>query len=513
LVAGFLCFYKLGYASFGAGDQTIHARVVAETIASGDHLRPLYKGGHYNNKPPFKLWLNMVTVKLLGPGNLSFRLWDGISGFATMMLLYYYGSRLYRSRIAGFFATFSLCGAMIFFYGHGCRNGVQDSMMLTLMTLATFAGWEFIQESKKKDLSNRRLWLLSIIGGLSTGLGLLTKNVPALYSLVILGLLVLLSGDALRILRGHWGKILTILILSVLPMALYLWARGEDRDMTIHMLFNVEIIKRVTNGFNFRREKLFYFNIVFLNGELVAPITLAWGIVVALYQSIRERSQLALLALIWGIVPLLIQSAAKAKAEWYSMPALPGMALLAAGGVLYAIVRLQDQWNAYRSGNGQLRSFILATLVALTVILPLPHAAANVATYTLTRNRKNDAEVITSSLRSHQRRINRPLRIVVYDLPRLADHEILYWRLISGEPQVVSFEHLRAQLESDSPPDIILTRTRSEEAIRAIKQPTSSADFLPRDKRRRRLVVLSYIPDFTPNLMHKTRQPTKLIDD
>lgn len=515
LIAGFLCFYKLGYGSFGAGDQTIHARVVSETLASGDLLRPLYKGGPYNNKPPFKLWLTMQSVKLFGPSNLAFRIWDGISGFATMMLLYYYGSRLYRSRLAGFLAVLALSGAMIFFYGHGARNGVQDSMMLALMTLATFAGWEFVQESKRLVPSERRLWLLSVIGGLATGLGFLTKNVPAFYSLVILGLFVLLSGQALNILRQHWGKLLLILLLSVLPMALYLWARGEDRAMTIHMLFNVEIIKRATHGFNFKREKLFYFNILFRSAELVAPVAVAWGLMVAAYQIVKERSELAIFAVIWSAAPLLIQSTSKAKAEWYSMPALPGLALLAAGGCYFLCCELRKRYENYlRYRRTTDRRFVIVeALIMLLVVGSLIFSVSNVAIYTITMNRKNDAENLTSSLRSHQRRLGRPIRVVAYDMPRLADHEILYWRLISGEPTVLSFEHIRGQMLSESPPDIILTSTRSEESIRAIRQPTSSADFLPRDKRRRRLVVLSYLPDFTPNLMHPTREPTRASND
>jgi 4-amino-4-deoxy-L-arabinose transferase-like glycosyltransferase len=511
LISGFMCFYNLGYGSFGAGDQTIHARVVSETIESGDYLRPLYKGRLYNNKPPFKLWLTMQSVKLLGPSNLAFRIWDGISGFATMMLLYYYGSRIYRSRAAGFVAVLALCGAMVFFYGHGCQNGVQDSMMLTLMTLATFSGWEFVQESKKHLPSNQRLWLLSVIGGLSTGLGFLTKNVPAFYSLVVLGLFVLVSGDALRILRKHWGKVLLILVLSIMPMALYLWARGEDRAMTIHMLFNIEIIKRATNGFNFKREKFFYFNILFLNGELVAPLAVAWGALVAIYQIIMQRSQAAMFALIWAAVPLLIQSASKAKAEWYSMPALPGLALLAAGGVWFLVLEVQKRYQAYLDDrNGRvLRSLVLTSILAAGIVISLPVAAARVAVYTITKHVKNDAEIITSSLRSHQRRLGRPIRIVAFDMPRLADHEILYWRLISGDPIVLSQDHLKQQLLSETPPDIVLTGVSSESSIWDIRKPTSSVVFSPRDKRRHRLVVLSYFEGFTPNLMHAARLPFK----
>lgn len=136
LVAALMCVYRIGDYSFGGGDQTTHSLVVQNFVKGGDLLHPEYGGKPYYNKPPFKMWLAAAAVGLLGESNFSYRLVDGLCGVAISVLLFAFVRRAFRSRLAAYLAVLALLGCDLFFFGHGVRNAVQDSMMVCLVTAA-----------------------------------------------------------------------------------------------------------------------------------------------------------------------------------------------------------------------------------------------------------------------------------------------------------------------------------------------------------------------------------------
>ena len=95
-------------------DEGRYAEIPREMVASGDWITPRLNGLKYFEKPVLQYWITAVSYLALGGEEFVARLWPALSGFLTLLLVYYMGRRLAGVR-AGLVAAAVLATTFQFF--------------------------------------------------------------------------------------------------------------------------------------------------------------------------------------------------------------------------------------------------------------------------------------------------------------------------------------------------------------------------------------------------------------
>jgi len=167
--------FHLGARDLWDPDETRYAVVAREMREGGNWILPHLNGAIYAEKPPLYFWLVNFSVFFLGEDSeLANRLPSVLAGLGTLILMFYFGSRLFNS-LVGFISSLIL--ATCFFFPQISRWMMLDSLftLLFLLTLYCFyLGYE-------KEEGRRKYYLFA---GLFMGLGVLTRGPIAYLTLV-----------------------------------------------------------------------------------------------------------------------------------------------------------------------------------------------------------------------------------------------------------------------------------------------------------------------------------------
>jgi 4-amino-4-deoxy-L-arabinose transferase-like glycosyltransferase len=490
-LAIFPCIYDIDGNSFGEGDQTTHAKVAQEMLHDGN------KGKPYINKPPFKIWLSTIPVKLLGESTFSYRILDGIIGVLTIGSVFLFSALLFRSRLAGYLAALGLIGCRGWFFGHGFRESVQDGMMIFLVTLALFCGYIFIELAAKRSIEtrapedSRRLMLLAALCGLLVGLGLMTKSAAALIAPIILVVWLIVSGRLITVLRNCWRELVLSATVMVLIPAMFFVPYFLARPRAMWMVFNTEVYKRATKGYHNVHHNWFYYNVIVKDQNALPPLLLAAALLIGLFFAVRKRDHRWSFLLCWSIVPVLAFSAAKSKLAWYINPAFPGMAILCGAILALAVNRAIEGKRAWTFSAGSKNAFTaLCALFALAGISLLSWNAGAVAVRVAEPKKRNQTDLIVSGIQANRRAGWSPGRIVAYDYGKLNNHERLYWEMVGVE--YISDPVEFAKAIDDPNLAYVITKGNQFGAIAPLR-PFESYSFLkPKYVRRRWGAVIGY---------------------
>lgn len=500
LVGGFMCLWGLNNNSFGNGDQTIHAKVVQEFLYYENWMYPTREGKLYLTKPPFKMWLSALALKVLGQSNASYRILDGLSGVGTILCTYWLGRLLFASRLIGLFGALGLMGCRIFYFGHGVRVAVQDSMLLLFTTLALILSWKLIQEIEKSKSSAAKLYLLAISGGVLIGLAMLTKNIVGYLAFVIWIIYVLLSGRTLLVLKKAWKPVTLGLLTSiVIPLAYLIPQYLKWKSGIISLMFKHEIYKRATQGYHHKHVRFFYFEEIFDDLLTVPPTLLSAAMLWALWCIFRHRDQRYFFILVWAVVPVLVFSLARSRLEWYIMPSLPAMGLLIGAAVstllIYVAQRIPKWIFLRRSERGFVVAGCIASIYALGLLsYYVLDIAYDIYSYPETNRTTTDKTI--SWLQEKIPGLPKPDIALEYEAPRLSHAEIFYWEM-AGATWNITNDQLAEKLNTNAPL-FILTSPNKVASIVALHPIAGYRYLQPYDERRRWLAMLSLRPEFLP---------------
>lgn len=497
----FMCLYKIEVGSFGNGDQTTHSLVVQEMNRSGDFLHPKYHGRGYYNKPPFKMWLVAIVVKFLGESNFSYRVIDGLTGIGISLMLFVFSYKLFSSRIAAYFSIFALFGSHLFFYGHGIRNAVQDSMMILLMSLGTICGW-YLLEAIFSNQDRKEIKKYSILGGVLIGLAALTKNVAGYFAYIIIGIFLLCTGRIKEVL-SYYKSILSSISISLLFPLAYLLAQGSEVKNAWYGLMVSEVYKRAVKGYHNIKNTWFYWNVIVEDRLLVPPELLLIALIFASYKIYQTKDRKLMFILTWAFVPVIVQNIMKSKLEWYILPALPGMCLLFAATISSAINQIQEVLSK-RSFKQQWKNIKLTMPLCFCLYSAgvLSYNNYHVAKFFLTAFRKNAAERISQEIRDYGYLQNKRPTIALYHLPKLANHELLYF---SMDPiNLIEVKHIEElkKLVNEKKVDFVFTVKGRYDEIAALS-PQAVAALPKRDQRKRRLNIFAFNSEIIPTIFFK----------
>ncbi|MFZ2522208.1 MAG: glycosyltransferase family 39 protein [Minisyncoccia bacterium] len=127
-------------------DEATYAKVVVDTLKSGDILSFKLSGDNWYEKPPFYLWTAMGSVKIFGEKEFAFRIPSIIGSLMCLWLTYLIARKLTNSELVGIVAFLLLLFTPVFiFYSREMRL---DSSVLAAI-LAAFYLWIIGLENEK----------------------------------------------------------------------------------------------------------------------------------------------------------------------------------------------------------------------------------------------------------------------------------------------------------------------------------------------------------------------------
>lgn len=346
-------------------DEVRFVGVALEMLQSGQWWVPHRAGEIYADKPPVFFWTLATLFKLSGSVRWTFLLPAMLAGFATLLLVYDLGARLWNRRVGLCAAILLLCCYQFWrlaTYAH------IDGFLVAWTTLGLYG---FVRHL----LSGRdRHWFY--LGFAALAIGILSKGVGFLPILILLPYTLLRYRASRGAHRGaplpsiparQWlagiAVLLALLLCWLLPLLLFARDDTEIANYLREILFK-QTGKRYTDAWQHREP--FWFFIAEIP-KYWAPLSLLLPWLIPLWwRRLRRNDGRYVLLLGWAATVLLFFSLSTGKRELYMLPALPAVALAAAAPLLQLLRR---RW---------LRRAIVAASIALIV------AAAAVGTIRLT---------------------------------------------------------------------------------------------------------------------------------
>lgn len=180
-IAAILFLPFLGGVHLFDWDEINFAEIAREMIVRNDYLKPHIDYQPFFQKPPLFIWMQALSMHLLGVGEAAARLPNALCGMLTLYLLYKLGSRLYTPLFGWLWAGAYAGSVLPFLY---FKSGIIDPwfnlfIFLGLVNLIFFY-WKLDGVEFDLKYPARRY---QVLAGVFIGLGILTKG-PVAYLLV-----------------------------------------------------------------------------------------------------------------------------------------------------------------------------------------------------------------------------------------------------------------------------------------------------------------------------------------
>jgi len=313
--------------------DTIHAEAAREMVLRHDWVTLYTDGIRYLEKAPLLYWSVALSYKLFGVHDWSTRLPLNLSVLAWLFATYALGKRVYGER-GGFYSAVVLATCVgPFIY---TRFEIPDVAVGLWLTLSFY----FFLRSLQEDPPSR----LTCWGFAATcALNVLTKSLIGLvFPFGAIAIFLLLTGNLRHLLRLRWLSSTIVFLAIAAPWHIMAAIRNPSQGAVKGFLWfyfvNEQFLrfvgKRVPPGYD------------------TVPIFIFWGLLLVwlvpwiffLPQALREipirlrelraalsiRQQANLLFLLWILVIVGFFSFST-RQEYYTIPAVPGMALLVGG--------------------------------------------------------------------------------------------------------------------------------------------------------------------------------------
>ena len=498
IFAGFVSFYELEQGSFHPRDETTHVRVTQEMHQTGDLWNPKVFGKDYYNKPPFKMWLSLVPTKIFGETNFGYRFLDALAGLLSTLILYVFARAVYQSRTVGLVAAISLITSRAYVFHHGVRSATQDSLVNFLNLLSIIIAWRLIgilrRESSETGQNRKKALIYAVVGGISVGLAVLTKNVVGFIPLALVGAFLLVSGE----IKGVWqrGKLPVLLVISIglLIPALYVVPHCLSDYGLCKVMFGDEVVDRATVGYHNQGQYLFYVKRLLLRSgpppELFIP-----GLMLATGFWLYRRERRYLLPLVWGVLPVVAFSLIPSRLQWYVVPAFPGLAILS--GISFNIAREQflkrgaDWWRGITDTSIATLAF---TGFFLFSCLGLGTNIYGMVSRVQVRDTNLALDLITKEILSNPELSS--LKLIHYKEMDLARNERIYLHRISNRKEVLDVKEL-ASVINEKDIGFVFVPVADFEQVSKLRKITSYRFLAPEFNRKVWDVLISYSPKIT----------------
>jgi 4-amino-4-deoxy-L-arabinose transferase-like glycosyltransferase len=270
-----------------------------------------WTGNHiWLHKQPVPLWFMALGIKLFGVNEIAIRIPSIILSTIAIFLTFYIGRYLFSER-TGLLAAFfhSINGLIIILTGGRIATDHIDIFFLFFIGLAVFLS---ILSVEKRSI------LFSVLTGISIGLAILSKWLPAL---IVLPLWIILAYKKMSIkdILLRFLIISAVLTIVFLPWQLYIFKKfplEANRENSFNLLHITSVIEghKSTIFYHFYKAAVIWNEVIYL--------ALIW-IIFKAFKTCFEKKYLILL--IWIFIPYLFFSFVKTKMPGYMLFTGPAM--------------------------------------------------------------------------------------------------------------------------------------------------------------------------------------------
>lgn len=372
MILSALCLYLYVSADFFLHhwDERYHA-LVAKNLLHHPLLPTLYnnpvlpydfrdwQANHiWLHKQPLALWGMAGSMWLFGVHELAVRLPSIVLVSIAIYLVFSVGSYLF-SRKTGYLAAFlfSINGLLLSLVGGRKATDHVDVFFMFFILLSVYMSIKYCKQEK---------FIYSVLAGITIGLAVLSKWLPALIVLPIWLLLAWDSGKfSPKTIVAHFIVILISLTAVFLPWQLYIFT-AFPQEAAWESSYNFHHLSKGLEGHS--GSIFYYLNRIRINyGELIY-LPLGW-FVWRYLRNWEDKRQLAVL--VWFLVPFLFFSLAQTKMQAYLFITAPALFFMTAE-FFSALVRLKDQYRF---------KWIINLVLALLLILPIRYGVERLTVF------------------------------------------------------------------------------------------------------------------------------------
>ena len=331
-------FINLGNGPLWAADEQTYSQWAYHMVKSGDYVTPHAFGGLaiWIGKPPLYMWLMSLSYQAFGVSNFVTRLWSPIFGALTLVLVYFFGKKIYNCIVG--FASAMILGTFTMFFLFA-RHAMTDIVFLFFILASIY----FFVVSEQTQKINRYV----VLSGLFFGLALLTKQVEALLiPLTVFAYLVVTRKNVRFLFTKHFTAFWGIGLLLLSPWLIYMFLSFGSNFWNWFVVY-CGLTRTISPIEGHSGSYLFYFSYL-INNERLWAILLPFAAGLCIFNIVFKRSKADSLLLAWMGIVLLVFTIAQTKLSWYILPALPAFAL-AISNLLYQLAnKIQTTANQKR---------------------------------------------------------------------------------------------------------------------------------------------------------------------
>lgn len=350
----------------------------------------VWTGSHiWLHKQPLPLWSMALSMMLFGVNEIALRIPSIIFTTAGIGLTFYLGSYFFNRKV-GYLAAFlySINGLIIEITSGRVATDHIDVFFLFFIELAVF--FTILYVKKRNSVYN-------ILVGISIGLAILSKWLPALIVLPIWFLIVFGSQNFdKRTITVQFVLILIMTMLVFLPWQLY-----------IYNVFPVEAAWEA--GFNYKHltmvleqqgGSVFYFlNKIRINyGDLIY-LPMIWF----LWKLYKQYDHKNFALVVWFLIPLLFFSFLKTKMQAYILFTSPALFLITAD-FFYWLVQNKKNYKY---------QWMITVLLILLIVLPVRYSIERIKPF---ENKERKPEWVSDLKKMNEKKIDRGV-LFNYDEP------------------------------------------------------------------------------------------------
>lgn len=290
----------------------------------------------WGTKPPLLIWLQVMFMKILGPGELAVRLPSALAALVTCLSVFFFSARYLGNMLFGFLWAMVLVTSNSYIDFHGTRSGDFDALLIMFMVLYSLSFFLFIKENR-----TRYLYATAIFISLAT----LNKGIAGLLFIPGLLLYAIYNKSFLAIFRNKhtWYG---FLIFVLLVFGYYL-ARESVNPGYLRAVWENELGGRYLQTLEDNRQDFWFFI-----RDIRWPGLNKWwyfifpGMLLGLFFKERKFRNLVIFSVMIVTTHLLIISLSETKLAWYSLPVYPFLAMFIAAfswAVIYWILQIAEK--------------------------------------------------------------------------------------------------------------------------------------------------------------------------
>lgn len=338
-------FYNLGSFSFNHLDEGLFASIAYEMEESGDYAVLSVRGEGFFHKQPLRFWFNVLSIKLFGTSNFSFRFFSAFFSVCLLLCVYRLGSLIYKQCETGLLAVFILLGSPHFLFERMGRNVEEDSLGVFLASLFFLLMLSFFRY-KKKIIFYSAFFIL--------GLMALTKL--AFCGFVFLVFLIFLIVSRRVVCLREMLSGIIILLLVALPWHIWQYCAADINFAKIYFaeilhflsptaldtkwavsFFGADILSRLGGKIVMGvHADVFYYLWVLLIGFFPWIYFAFLGAAQTVLKFKKISKSFDVLPLLWFLLPLLMMLFFYEKRTWRINLITPALALVTADFIIQA---------------------------------------------------------------------------------------------------------------------------------------------------------------------------------